>query len=91
VDLVGDGGGEFFEECLGGHRRGTWDESDEGELAGAVDGDEQVELAFGGTGLGDVDVEVADGVGLELLAGGVVAFHFGQAADAVASEAAVQG
>jgi hypothetical protein len=31
----------------------------EGELAGAVDGDEQVELALLGADLGDVEVEVA--------------------------------
>jgi hypothetical protein len=39
---------------------------DEGELAGAVDADIKVQLAFGCAHLGDVDVEVADGVGLGL-------------------------
>jgi len=33
---------------------------DEGELAGAVDGHQQVEAALLGPDLGDVDVEVAD-------------------------------
>ena len=63
---------------------------DEGELGGAVDGDEQVELAFGGSHLGDVDMEVADRIGLELLLGGLVAFDLRQAADAVALQAAMQ-
>ena len=64
---------------------------DEGELGGAVDGHEQVELAFGGLHLGDVDVEVADRVALELLLGRLVAFDLRQAADAVALQAAMQG
>lgn len=37
----------------------------EGELARAVDGNEQVELALFGADLCDVDVEVADRVGLK--------------------------
>jgi hypothetical protein len=34
---------------------------DEGELGGAIDGDEQVEAPFLGSDLDDVDVEVAEG------------------------------
>ena len=37
----------------------------EGELAAPVDGDEQVKLALFGPRLGEVDVEEADGAGLE--------------------------
>jgi hypothetical protein len=43
-----------------------------GELGGAVDGNEEVELALLGPHLGDVDVEVADRVGLEARAPGLV-------------------
>jgi hypothetical protein len=43
----------------------------EGELAGAIDCDEEVELAFGGVHFGDVDVEVTDGIGLERLLAGL--------------------
>ncbi len=49
----------------------------EGELACAVDGDEEVELALGSLYLGDVDMEVADGVGLEGFLGRLVALDFG--------------
>src|ERR1700757_2730920 len=38
----------------------------EGELRGPIDGDEEVEPALGGADFGDVDVEVADRIGLEL-------------------------
>ena len=65
-------------------------EFDEGELAGAVDGYEQPQLALGGLHLGDVDVEVADRVGLELTLGLLLAGHLRQSADAVPQEAAVQ-
>jgi len=43
-----------------------------------------VELAFGGLQLGDVDVEEADRVGLELLLGGFLTFDIGEPADTVA-------
>ena len=65
-------------------------EFDIGELAGAIDGDEEIELAFGGLHLGDVDMEVADRVALELLLGRLVALDLGQAADAVALQTAMQ-
>lgn len=51
---------------------------DDVDLVGAVDGDEEVELAFSGTDFGDVDMEVADRVGLEALPGAFVAFDLRQ-------------
>jgi hypothetical protein len=48
-----------------------------GELRGPVNGHEEVELALRGPDLGNVDVEVADRVGLEALAGGLVAVGLG--------------
>lgn len=60
------------------------------ELAGTVDGHEEIELALLGAPFCDVDVEVADRVLFELFPGRLVTLHFGQAADAVALEAAMQ-
>jgi len=51
---------------------------DKGELGGAVDRDEQIELALFGADLGEIDVEVADGVGLELTPVRLVAFNSGK-------------
>ena len=62
----------------------------DGELARAVDANEQVELAFGGLHLGDVHVEEADGIALEALSLRLVALDVGQAGDAVPLEALVQ-
>jgi hypothetical protein len=39
----------------------------EGELGGAVDGDKQVKFAFSRLNLSNINVEVAERVGLELL------------------------
>ena len=54
---------------------------DIGELAGPIDGHEEIELAFRGLHLGDVDVEVTDRVVLEFRLGRLVAFDLRQAAE----------
>ncbi len=62
-----------------------------GHFAGAVDGHKKVLLAFFGLDLGEIDVQVADGVVLELLFRGALPLLVQrQATDAVALEAAVQ-
>src|SRR5215510_3306926 len=67
------------------------DQLHERELAGAIDSDIEVELAFGGLDLGDVDVEIANRISLEPFLRGPIAFDLRQSADAVSLEAAVQG
>ena len=62
----------------------------EDEFARAVDGDEEVELAFLGADLGDVDVEEADRVGLEGLLARLVAVDLGQPADPVPLQQAMK-
>ncbi|MCP1909540.1 hypothetical protein J2R96_002020 [Bradyrhizobium elkanii] len=44
----------------------------EGELAGAIDGGIQVELAFSGLQLGNVDVEIADRISLNFFFEGLL-------------------
>ena len=63
---------------------------DKGELGGSVDRHQQVELALCGAYLGDVDVEVADRVGLELALVRAVALDLRQAGDAMALQATMQ-
>ena len=72
------------------HLAGLGMEFGEGELGGAVDGNEEVELAFGRLHLGDVEMEVADRIALELLLARLVAVNLGQAGDAVTLKAAMQ-
>ncbi len=62
---------------------------DEGELRGAVDGHQKIELALLGAHLRDIDVEVADRVRLELLAPGPVAIYVGKTGDVVSLQATV--
>ena len=71
-------------------RIGLVDELDEGKLRGPVDSDIEIELAFLRPDLGDVDVEEADRVGLELLLHRLVALNVGQPTDAVSLQATVQ-
>ena len=73
VDLVGDGRGEGPQEVGGDAAGGLLVQLDEGELGRAVDGHEEIELALLGPDLGDVDVEEADRVALELGLFGLVA------------------
>jgi hypothetical protein len=62
----------------------------EGELGRAVDGDQQVEPPFGRVDFSQIDVKVAERVGLEARALGLVAVDLRQSADAVTLEAAMK-
>jgi hypothetical protein len=58
---------------------------------GAVDGDEQVELAFSCLHLGNIHVKEVDGIALEALPLRFVALDIGQTRDAVPLKAPMQG
>ena len=84
VDLMRDGGDQGFKEagrrdagCLIGQLH-------EGELAGPVDADKEIELAFSGLHFGNVNMKETEQVSLELALGGLAAFDLLQSADAVA-------
>jgi len=67
TDFVGYRCNKMAEEFGGEFRRSLLMQLDEGELRGPVDGDEEMELAFFGPHFGDIDMEEADWIGLELL------------------------
>jgi hypothetical protein len=76
----------------GGHFGGLRLQLGKGRFAGAVNGPEQLLAAFFGLHFRKIDVQVADGVVLNLLSGHAQPiFRQGQAADAVALKATVQG
>jgi hypothetical protein len=60
---IGNGLDQGMQEVCGHTRGGLHVQLGKGELGGPVDGDEEVEPAFGGVHLGNVDVEVADRIG----------------------------
>jgi hypothetical protein len=91
VDGVGNGCDQIAQELGGHHLAGLPMEFRTGELGGTIDGNEQIELAFCGLHLGDVDMEVADRVALELLLRRLVAFDIRQATDAMALQTAMEG
>jgi hypothetical protein len=90
VEMVGNGLEQSFEERYRGWSISLSMQLDKHELGGSVDGYEQMKLTFLGANLGDIDVEVADRVGLELDLLGLVSANIGQPTDAVARQAAVQ-
>ena len=59
-------------------------------MEGAIDCDEEIELALCGPHFGDVDMEEADWIGLELAFGRGFAFDLRQAGDSMALEATMQ-
>jgi glycosyltransferase involved in cell wall biosynthesis len=78
VDLVWKGSNQGFLER--GSRRPACPlrQLNESKIARAINGDVEVELSLRGLDLGDVDVEIADRISLELLPGWLVAFDIGQ-------------
>jgi len=83
VDVVRHRIHERFKEGSRSPHICLFDKLDHSELRGSVDGHEQVELAFGRSHLGQVDVEEANRIGVELLPARLIAFHLGQTADAM--------
>ena len=69
MDLVGDGGDQATQEISGGPPRDLLVQFDEGELRRPIDRDDEIELALSGSDLGEVDMEIADRIGLELVFG----------------------
>jgi hypothetical protein len=90
VNLSGNSCDQIDEEARRRHPRCLLDELQDGELAGAIDGNEEVELAFNGLHFCNVDVKETDRVCLELASGWFVAFDLKQPADTVTLQAAVQ-
>ncbi len=90
VDAVRNGFDQRFKQRGGGSHVCLFDEFNHSELGGSIDGDEQVELAFGGSHLSQIDVEEADRIGVELLSARSVTLDLGQAADAMAFQATMK-
>jgi Trypsin-like peptidase domain len=88
MDLVGHGRDKMAEE-LGGCGRFLM-QFDKREFRRSIDGDKKMELAFFGPHFGNVDVEEADRIGLELLLRRLAPLDIRQLADAVALQTAVQ-
>ena len=69
---------------------GLIDELRNSEFAGSVNGNKEIELAFLCSDLGNIDVEIANRVSLELLPFWLVTVHFRQPGNAVALKTAMQ-
>ncbi len=90
VDPAGHGFQQVLKEFPRRSPISLVDQLGDGELAGAVDADEQVEFAFGSLYLGNIHVEEADRIALEALALRLIALDVRQTGDTVPLQAAVQ-
>src|SRR5258706_13157225 len=91
VDLIGNGCDQLEQEARRGHSVGLLHQLGKDEFAWAINGHEEVKLAFFGSHLGDVDVKEADWIGLKLLFWLLIAFNFREPADVTALKQPVQG
>ena len=91
VDLVGDGGDQAAQEVPRGAARHLLVQLDEGELRRSVDGDDEVEFALRSSNFGEVDMKIADWIGLEFAFGRGYAFDLRQPRDPVALQTPVEG
>jgi len=90
VNAVGHCFQQKFEELPSRPPVRLVDELGDRKLAGAVDADEQVELAFGNLNLGDIYVKEADRVALEALSLRLVPLNVRQTGYTMTLQAAVQ-
>ena len=90
MDPVGHDFHKVLQELPGSPSIRFFNQLNDGKFAGPVNGYEHKELAFRSLHLGDVDVEEADRVALELRPRGLVAINVRQAGNPVSLEAPVQ-
>jgi hypothetical protein len=90
VDLVGYGFERVVPELPGRISVRLCNAVSDGELGGAVDVDEEKELALGRLHFHDVDVEIPNGVALEPLPLGFVSLEIRKTRDAMPLQAAIQ-
>lgn len=89
VDLVGHSRDKIAQELSGHHLARPLMQFDIGELGGAVDGHEEADFSLASAHFGDVDMEIPDGVTLELLLR-LVTLNLWKAADPVPLQTAMQ-
>lgn len=90
MDFVRNGCDQTEQKLSGDGRWSLLVQFDVGELRCSVDGDEHMELALLGADFGNVDVEVAERIGFELLADGFVAFDIDKLGNAMALQTTMQ-
>lgn len=90
MNLVGHGFDEPAQKSASGLAFRALMQLGEDKLGCSINGDKEIELAFIGAHMTDVQVKVADGICFEAFFLGCFAFGCGQPVDAMALEAAIQ-
>jgi len=75
MDFIGYDSDEIAQELRCFHLAVLGQQFSVNELAGAIDGDEQVEFAFFCPYFGDIDMEITNGILGKLFSGKFLAFH----------------
>jgi hypothetical protein len=92
VDFIGNEGDECLQEFGGLFSGCSLDPPGKSKLGGAIHSHEKQEFVLLSADLGGIDVEVGDGIVLELFLGsGPMALQLRQPADAMTLKAAMQG
>jgi hypothetical protein len=87
VDLVGDSFDQPAQEVARSLANHFLKQLNEGELRRSIDCDDEVELVLRGSDFGDVDMKIADRIGLEFAFGGGLALDLWQPGDCVPLQA----
>ena len=90
VDHIGHHFEQVAQECRRRHFSRFLHQLDNGELRGAVNGNEQIEFAFFRADFSDINMKIADRASLEFLLGRFITFHLRQAGDAMTFQTTVQ-
>ena len=91
VEPMGQGCDKVAQKRRNGYPAGLLVQFNQGELGSAVDGNAEMQLAYGRMNFSNINVEVAVRVGFEHLLRSLVAVNLGRAADIVPLKAAVKG
>jgi hypothetical protein len=90
MDVIGRGFEHVLQELPGSHSVSLCNELSDGELGRSVNSYKEIEPALSSLHLGNIDVEEADGVVLDLLMNRFVVLNIRQARDAVPLNTAMQ-
>jgi hypothetical protein len=91
VNGVRNSGDQAAQEIFGHQARCLDMQFGVGKLRCPVNGDEKIEPTFTGLNLGNINMKVADGVGLECLFPELFSFNFRSAGDAMTLQTPMQG
>ena len=90
VNFVGNSGDQIAQELRGQHLAGLAVQFEISKLAGSINGNKEIEFSLCCLNFGNVDMEIADWVGFELLLWRLVALDIRQPGNAIPLQTTMQ-